>query len=241
MPDLEKFVKNVMYGGIGAAASLVEKGGDLARSLVEKGQETVRNSQDTADDIKRRLQEFCDGLMNRGEIDISKLTPEQRAELRHQLEEMDYQEIWNVIALGVGISTGLGYGDNARAALITRGIAEIARLGVAMGCNIHTFAGLAGIGDLIVTATSMHSRNNRAGILIGKGETPEHAVKEVGMVVEGMNALPAALELAERYQVEMPIVQTVNAIVNKGMSAAEAVKSLMERGLKNELPQEYEK
>ena len=143
----------------------------------------------------------------------------------------------NVIALGVGISTGLGYGDNARAALITRGIAEIARLGVAMGCNVHTFAGLAGIGDLIVTATSMHSRNNRAGILIGKGETPENAVKEVGMVVEGMNALPAALELAERYQVEMPIVQTVNAIVNKGMSAAEAVKSLMERGLKNELPQ----
>ena len=147
----------------------------------------------------------------------------------------------NVIALGVGISTGLGYGDNARAALITRGIAEIARLGVAMGCNVHTFAGLAGIGDLIVTATSMHSRNNRAGILIGKGETPEQAVKEVGMVVEGMNALPAALELAERYQVEMPIVQTVNAIVNKGMSAAEAVKSLMERGLKNELPQGYEK
>ena len=94
MPDLEKFVKNVMYGGIGAAASLVEKGGDLARSLVEKGQETVRNSQDTADDIKRRLQEFCDGLMKRGEIDISKLTPEQRAELRHQLEEMDYQDIW---------------------------------------------------------------------------------------------------------------------------------------------------
>ena len=91
----------------------------------------------------------------------------------------------NVIALGVGISTGLGYGDNARAALITRGIAEIARLGVAMGCNIHTFAGLAGIGDLIVTATSMHSRNNRAGILIGKGKSPEQAVKEVGMVVEG--------------------------------------------------------
>ena len=83
--------------------------------------------------------------------------------------------------------------------------------------------------------------DNRAGILIGKGETPENAVKEVGMVVEGMNALPAALELAERYQVEMPIVQTVNAIVNKGMSAAEAVKSLMERGLKNELPQGYEK
>ena len=141
----------------------------------------------------------------------------------------------NVIALGVGISTGLGYGDNARAALITRGIAEIARLGVAMGCNVHTFAGLAGIGDLIVTATSMHSRNNRAGILIGKGETPENAVKEVGMVVEGMNALPAALELAEQYQVDMPIVQTVNAIVNKGMGAAEAVRTLMDRDPKNEL------
>ncbi len=106
----------------------------------------------------------------------------------------------NVIALGVGISTGLGYGDNARAALITRGIAEIARLGVAMGCNIHTFAGLAGIGDLIVTATSMHSRNNRAGILIGKGKSPEQAVKEVGMVVEGINALPAAMELASKVQ-----------------------------------------
>ena len=136
---------------------------------------------------------------------------------------------------------GLGYGDNARAALITRGIAELARLGVAMGCNVHTFAGLAGIGDLIVTATSMHSRNNRAGILIGKGETPEQAVKEVGMVVEGMNALPAALELAAKYQVEMPIVQTVNAVVNKGMSAAEAVRSLMDRDPKNELPQDYEK
>ena len=100
---------------------------------------------------------------------------------------------------------------------------------------------LAGIGDLIVTATSMHSRNNRAGILIGKGETPEQAVKEVGMVVEGMNALPAALELAAKYQVEMPIVQTVNAVVNKGMSAAEAVRSLMDRDPKNELSQSYEK
>ena len=146
----------------------------------------------------------------------------------------------NVIALGVGISTGLGYGDNARAALITRGIAEIARLGVAMGCNVHTFAGLAGIGDLIVTATSMHSRNNRAGILIGKGETPENAVKEVGMVVEGINALPAAMELAEKYHVEMPIAQTVNAIVKEGMSASDALRNLMSRDRKSEMPQGYE-
>ena len=140
-----------------------------------------------------------------------------------------------------GISTGLGYGDNARAALITRGIAEIARLGVAMGCNIHTFAGLAGIGDLIVTATSMHSRNNRAGILIGKGKSPEQAVKEVGMVVEGINALPAAMELAAKYNVEMPIVQTVNAIVKEGMSASDALRTLMDRNRKNEMPQGYEK
>ena len=130
---------------------------------------------------------------------------------------------------------------DARAALITRGIAEIARLGVAMGCNVQTFAGLAGIGDLIVTATSMHSRNNRAGILIGKGETPENAVKEVGMVVEGINALPAAMELAEKYHVEMPIAQTVNAIVKEGMSASDALRTLMDRNRKNEMPQGYEK
>ena len=145
----------------------------------------------------------------------------------------------NVIALGVGISTGLGYGDNARAALITRGIAEAARLGVAMGCDIHTFAGLAGIGDLIVTATSRHSRNNRAGMLIGQGKSAQEAVKEVGMVVEGMNALPAALELSARYGVEMPIVQTVNAIVNQGMSPADAVRALMDRDPKDETPQGY--
>ena len=146
----------------------------------------------------------------------------------------------NVIALGVGISTGLGYGDNARAAS-SPAASRDRPSGRGDGLQCPHFRRSGRYRRLIVTATSMHSRNNRAGILIGKGETPENAVKEVGMVVEGMNALPAALELAERYQVEMPIVQTVNAIVNKGMSAAEAVKSLMERGLKNELPQGYEK
>lgn len=105
-----------------------------------------------------------------------------------------------------------------------------------MGCDIHTFAGLAGIGDLIVTATSRHSRNNRAGMLIGQGKSAQEAVKEVGMVVEGMNALPAALELSARYGVEMPIVQTVNAIVNQGMSPADAVRALMDRDPKDETP-----
>ena len=142
----------------------------------------------------------------------------------------------NVIALGVGISTGLGYGDNARAALITRGIAEIARLGVAMGCNIHTFAGLAGIGDLIVTATSMHSRNNRCGILIGQGVPPQEAVRQVG-TVEGINALPAAMQLMERYQVEMPIAKAVNAVVKGEISAKDMALALMTRDKTSEVRQ----
>ena len=143
----------------------------------------------------------------------------------------------NIIALAAGVSAGLGFGDNTKAALITRGIAEISRLGTAMGCNIATFAGLAGIGDLIVTATSMHSRNNRCGMLLGQGVAPEEAVKQVGMVVEGINALPAAMRLAERYQVEMPIVEAVNAIVNQGADPRDTVSMLMGRDKKPELPQ----
>lgn len=136
--------------------------------------------------------------------------------------------IKNIQALAVGISTGLGNGDNARAALITRGMAEISRLGVKMGCSEHTFNGLAGIGDLIVTATSMHSRNNRCGMLIGQGVKPEEAVRQVG-TVEGINALPAAMQLMERYQVEMPIVKAVNDIVHGNISAADMALALMTR------------
>ena len=142
----------------------------------------------------------------------------------------------NIIALSAGISAGLGYGDNARAALITRGLAEIERLGVKMGCVEQTFYGLAGMGDLIVTATSRHSRNNRAGFLIGRGEKPAEAVKKVGMVVEGINALPAAVRLAGRYDVEMPIVTLVDDIVNRGADAAETAAKLMGRRKKAELP-----
>ena len=115
----------------------------------------------------------------------------------------------NVIALAAGIADGLGYGDNTKAALITRGNAEITRLGVAMGANPHTFAGLSGIGDLIVTCASMHSRNRRAGILIGKGYTKDEAMKEVQMVVEGVFSAKAALELSKKYNIEMPIVEQV--------------------------------
>ncbi len=141
----------------------------------------------------------------------------------------------NIIALASGAALGLGYGDNTKAALITRGMHEITILGVAMGCDPGTFSGLAGIGDLIVTATSVHSRNNRCGHLIGQGMRPEDAVKEVGMVVEGINAIPAALELQKKYNVEMPLVNAIDAVVNHGADARETVHFLMTRAPRSEL------
>ena len=141
----------------------------------------------------------------------------------------------NVIALAAGIADGLGYGDNTKAALITRGITEIARLGIAMGADPMTFTGLTGIGDLIVTCASMHSRNRRAGILIGKGYTKDEAMAEVQMVVEGVYASKAAHKLAEKYNVEMPIVEQVNAVLFNDKKPSEAVKELMLRDKKIEL------
>ena len=140
----------------------------------------------------------------------------------------------NVIALAVGIAMGLDYGDNAKAALITRGNAELARLGVAMGCKAETFAGLSGMGDLIVTCTSMHSRNLHAGMLIGRGKDVETAKKEVGQVVEGINALPAACKLAKKYKVEMPIVNAVDDILSGRLAARDALATMMGRQLKQE-------
>ena len=141
----------------------------------------------------------------------------------------------NIMALASGIALGLGYGDNTKAALITRGMAEITRLGTAMGCKSQTFYGLAGIGDLIVTATSIHSRNNRCGLLIGQGVAPADAIKQVGMVVEGVNALPAAMKLAKEYQVEMPLAAAVNAVVNEGADPQVAVAKLMSRDQTTEI------
>ena len=141
----------------------------------------------------------------------------------------------NIIALASGISAGLGYGDNAKAALITRGMAEITRLGTAMGCVDQTFSGLCGMGDLIVTATSVHSRNNRTGYLIGQGKKPDEAVKEIGMVVEGINALPAAMKLSKQYSVELPIISAVNAVINHNANPEKTVASLMQREKKTEL------
>ena len=142
----------------------------------------------------------------------------------------------NVIALAAGIADGLGYGDNTKAALITRGIAEIARLGVKMGGKLETFTGLTGIGDLIVTCASVHSRNRKAGYLMGKGYTMEQAMAEVKMIVEGVYSAKAAKELAEKYDVEMPIITEINKVLFEGKSAAEAVIDLMVRDKKVETP-----
>lgn len=141
----------------------------------------------------------------------------------------------NIIALGAGISDGMGYGDNAKAAMMTRGIAEIARLGVKLGADVHTFSGLTGIGDLIVTCTSMHSRNRRCGIMIGEGMTPKDATEKVGMVVEGMFTTEAAYELAQREGVEMPITEGIYAVINDKIDARDAVNQLMTRDRKSEI------
>lgn len=141
----------------------------------------------------------------------------------------------NVVALASGIADGIGYGDNTKAALITRGIAEITRLGLKMGGKFETFAGLTGIGDLIVTCASMHSRNRRCGILIGQGKTPDEAISEVKMVVEGVYSAKAALLLAKKYDVEMPIVEQVNMILFDGKPVKEAVSDLMTRERKIEI------
>lgn len=141
----------------------------------------------------------------------------------------------NIIALAAGISNGLQFGDNTRAAIITRGLSEITRLGLSMGCLEQTFNGLAGIGDLIVTATSIHSRNFTCGTLIGQGYKPEDAIKKVGMVVEGINALPAAMQLAKRNNVEIPIINAVNEVINHGADPKTTVNMLMNRDRKTEL------
>ena len=140
----------------------------------------------------------------------------------------------NVVALAAGIADGLGYGDNTKAALITRGIAEISKIGVAMGGREETFSGLTGIGDLIVTCASMHSRNRRAGILIGEGATPDEAMEKVNQVVEGVFSAKAAKDLGEKYGIETPIVDGVYSILFEKMEPADMVKALMGREKKSE-------
>ena len=141
----------------------------------------------------------------------------------------------NIIALGAGISDGMGFGDNAKAALMTRGLTEISRLGVRLGGNSATFSGLTGVGDMVVTCTSMHSRNRRCGIMIGEGVRPAEATKRVGMVVEGMYTTEAAYELARKVGVEMPITDQIYQIINEKVDARDAVTNLMTRQKKHEI------
>lgn len=141
----------------------------------------------------------------------------------------------NVIALATGITDGLGFGDNTKAAIITRGMAEIVRIGVAMGGQPLTFAGLSGIGDLVVTATSMHSRNRRAGIAIGKGEKIEDIKKNMGMVIEGVRTAEAIIELNKKYQVDTPITNHVYKIIYENEDPRETVYELMKRDKKREI------
>lgn len=140
----------------------------------------------------------------------------------------------NVIALAAGMADGLGYGDNTKAALITRGIAEISRLAIKMGAKAETLNGLTGIGDLIVTCESKHSRNRKAGMLMGQGYTMDEATAEVKMVVEGIYSAKAALTLAKKYEVEMPIIEAVNSVLFENKSAKEAVAELMRRDRRTE-------
>ena len=140
----------------------------------------------------------------------------------------------NVIALCAGITDGMGCGDNTKAMLMTRGLTETARLGVSLGAQKDTFAGLAGVGDLIVTCTSMHSRNRRAGILIGQGKAPQEAMKEVGAVVEGYYATKAAWELGRRQGIDMPITNAAYAVLYEGVDVKEAFGQLLLRQRKTE-------
>ena len=140
----------------------------------------------------------------------------------------------NVIALCAGISDGVGYGDNTKAMLMTRGLTEISRLGVSLGAKKETFAGLAGVGDLIVTCTSMHSRNRRAGILIGQGKTPQEAMQEVGAVVEGYYAARSAWELGQRQGIDMPITEAAYKLLYEGTPLSEAFATLLQRQRRTE-------
>lgn len=140
----------------------------------------------------------------------------------------------NVIALAAGMADGLGYGDNTKAALITRGISEMGRLALAMGAKYETLSGLTGMGDLIVTCASKHSRNRRAGYLMGQGYTMQQAMDEVKMVVEGVYSAKAAIALAKKYHVDMPIIEQVNEVLFEDKPAKDAVKELMLRDKKVE-------
>ena len=209
-------------------ADVMEKAGKTDCKYVALSGPT--HAEEVAKDLPTTIVSACEDLTVAEKVQDVFMNTCMRVYTNSDIEGVELcGAVKNIIALASGISKGLGYGDNTKAALITRGMAEISRLGKAMGCFEQTFSGLAGIGDLIVTASSEHSRNNRCGYLIGQGIKPEEAVKKVGMVVEGINAIPATLALAKRYRVEMPITEMVDAIVNRNMDPRDTVYELMTR------------
>ncbi|MCJ7855758.1 NAD(P)H-dependent glycerol-3-phosphate dehydrogenase [Lachnospiraceae bacterium NSJ-143] len=193
-----------------------------------------------AEEVGRNIPTAC--VVSCDDMEVAKMVQNEFMNERFRLytnDDMIGMELGaalkNVIALAAGMNDGLGFGDNTKAALMTRGLAEIARLGVKMGGKSETFIGLSGMGDLIVTCTSMHSRNRRAGILLGQGKSLKETLDEVHMVVEGVNTAKAAYDLSKKYDVEMPITKAINQVLFDGKNAEEAVVELMMRVGKGEL------
>ena len=194
------------------------------------------HAEEVAKDIPTTLVVACENIEIAQEVQNIFMSPKLRVYTNPDVIGVELGgALKNIIAFGAGICDGLGYGDNTKAALMTRGIREISRLGIALGADSSTFSGLSGIGDLIVTCTSMHSRNRRAGILIGQGKSLDETLKEVKMVVEGITATEVAHDVAKKMGIDMPITSAIYSVLYEGKSANEVVVNLMMRSKKHEI------
>lgn len=212
---------------------------EVIRECVPECEVCVLSGPSHAEEVARNIPSAC--LIAAEKEDIAKLVQKEFMNPRFRLytnTDMVGVEMGaalkNIMALAAGMSDGLGFGDNTKAALMTRGMAEMQRLGMAMGGRAETFSGLSGVGDLIVTCTSMHSRNRRAGILLGQGKSLAETLDAVQMVVEGVNTVQAACHLAEKYGVSMPITEAINEVLFHGKNVEDAVLELMTRDGKAE-------
>ena len=194
------------------------------------------HAEEVARDIPTTLVVACENIDIAQEVQDIFMSPKLRVYTNPDVIGVELGgALKNIIAFGAGICDGLGYGDNTKAALMTRGIREISRLGIALGADSSTFSGLSGIGDLIVTCTSMHSRNRRAGILIGQGKSLDETLKEVKMVVEGITATEVAYDVANKMDIDMPITSAIYSVLYEGKNANEVVVNLMMRSKKHEI------
>ena len=194
------------------------------------------HAEEVARDIPTTLVVACENIDIAQEVQDIFMSPKLRVYTNPDVIGVELGgALKNIIAFGAGICDGLGYGDNTKAALMTRGIREISRLGIALGADSSTFSGLSGIGDLIVTCTSMHSRNRRAGILIGQGKSLDETLKEVKMVVEGITATEVAYDVAKKMDIDMPITSAIYSVLYEGKNANEVVVNLMMRSKKHEI------